>query len=90
MNSFPDRLNDQLERQKRGEQPVGPSQLPVSRMDHDPDAVGLAKLAQRLQAAPQLQTDPGFAQRLEAHILAHSSALSRKQVRTIRWNRLFQ
>ncbi|HTK09038.1 MAG TPA: hypothetical protein VL485_17850 [Ktedonobacteraceae bacterium] len=90
MNSFPDRLNDQLERQWRGEQPTEPSQLPPSRTDHDPNVDELVTLAQRLQTISQLQADPDFSQRLEARILARSSALSRKPVRTIRKNRVFQ
>jgi hypothetical protein len=88
MRPFSERLNDRLERQRRGAQPSGPSQsvLPGS----DPKVEELAALAHRLQIAPHFQVDPGFAWRLESRILAHHAALSRRQAAATWGNWLFQ
>ncbi|GHO95155.1 hypothetical protein KSF_052030 [Reticulibacter mediterranei] len=92
MNSFPDRLNDRLERQRQNKQPLSSRSIPQSKPtnDHDSDVDELAMLAQRLQEAPQLQVDSDFARRLEARILAHHATLSKKQSAAYPRNRLFQ
>ncbi len=90
MRPLPDRLNDRLERQRRGERVSEPSQSPVSRKDHDLEVEELAMLARRLQVTPQLRVDPGFAQRLEARILAQHAIQSRRRATTTRENGLFQ
>src|SRR5689334_7456078 len=92
MNSFPDRLNDRLEQQRRKKQSSNSYSMPEFRpaSDHDADVDELAMLAQRLQETPQLQADPDFARHLEARILAHHVTLSKKQRATSPKNWLFQ
>src|SRR5438094_297427 len=84
MRSLPDRLNDQIERQRRGER----SPVPITKRNRDSDAEELAQLARRLQFTPQLRPDPNFAQRLEARVLAHHAARSRQQT-VVQPRRLF-
>jgi hypothetical protein len=84
MRPLPDRLNDRLERQRHGER------IAASSKDQDQEVDELAMLARRLQVTPQLRVDPGFAQRLEARILAHHAVQSRRQAPMTRGNVLFQ
>src|SRR6266566_1433360 len=72
MRPLPDRLNDRLERQRRGERVVTPGKI------QDPEVDELATLARRLQVTPQLRVDPDFAQQLEARLLAQHAIQSRR------------
>jgi hypothetical protein len=83
MRSLPDRLNDQIERQRRGERAVsGPKE------HRDAEVEELAQFARRLQFTPQLRPDPRFVQRLEMRVLAQQAAQSHQHATSPR--RLFQ
>src|SRR5581483_1599171 len=75
MRSRPDRLNDLIERQMRGER----SSVPGSKEKRDAEVEELAQLARRLQFTPQLRPDPSFVQRLEARVLERHAAQSHQQ-----------
>ncbi len=70
MRSLPDRLNDRIERQRRGERAVTPGKI------QDPEVDELATLARRLQVTPQLRVNPDFAQQLEARLLTQHTIQS--------------
>ncbi|MBV9230938.1 MAG: hypothetical protein JOZ18_16630 [Chloroflexi bacterium] len=92
MKPLPDRLNDRLEKQNafwRGERQAAPSYSSAPSVDIDPEVAELTVLAQRLKTAPHLQVDPGFAQRLEARILAHHALLPRRRATTVWGSWLF-
>lgn len=83
MNSEYERLNEQLERgemhvwqdEARPAQLVLPAHSPSGEQEIDE----LVMLARRLQASPQVQADPVFADRLERRLLLHRAALQRER-----------
>ncbi len=79
MKPLPERLNDRLERRQvrswNGEEPPDWLLSPVSAPNQDPEVDELVALALRVQAAPPLQVDPDFAQRLEQRVLVRNAAL---------------
>jgi hypothetical protein len=76
MRPLPDRLNDELERQRLA--PSTPTQETQPWPASDSEVEELVALAHRLQQAPQLRVDPTFARRLEEQMLARSAALHRQ------------
>jgi Domain of unknown function (DUF5667) len=83
MKPLPERLNDRLSRGQhhrgQGEPDSGDAASILTRGAPAPEVDELLSLAWRLQAAPQLQADPDFAQQLERRLLVRQAALNRAQ-----------
>jgi hypothetical protein len=84
MKSLPERLNNRLEQQDSDSWPdeTRADNFLVPRPHADPEIDEIVVLARRLQATPQLQVDPAFADQLERRVLRHH--LERQKQHTTR------